>query len=729
MGTVYRAVDTLLGRPVALKFPRRDLLHDPAMRRRFLDEAKAAATLDHPNIVVLYDVGESGEDLFMAMQFVEGPTLRERLSEGPFPHDVAQRVGREIADALAHAHGRGVIHRDVKPENVVLDRDGRAKVLDFGVARILADAEATRSGARILGTLPFAAPEILRGGDADPRSDLFSLGILLYELCAGRHPFPAAHPAALTRAILEDDPKPLPDGVPEVLRSVIRSLLEKDPRRRPESAVAVSDALYPAPEAGPAGVAAPAGGSGPPSARLSAFPARSIAILPFENLSRDPDHDFFGAGMTEELLTELLKVSDLRVASKSLTDAARASGVDPRRAALQHGLSTLLEGSVRRAGDRVRVTARLVRAADGVQLWAERYDRDLRDIFQVQEEIARRIADALRVTFDPAAAEARAGRRTASPRAYELRLRAAALSERLEEPDVRAAIDLLEEALREDPGYALARADLAECCVQMVCKSWDLDPRWLDRAEREAERARELAPQLSDGYRSLGHIWNHRGDQQRALRELHFAIDLDPRLAFGHGQLGSTYLFLGDYARAEIYTRRGRDLEPENPRTRLMLATVLLRQGRTQECRRELADALATSPSSYITLAVYEDLVPCLMMENDRERLNEAVAFLRGRVGDRGGMALGLLAFVAAERGAAEEARRLLEEERREPCTHHQALVNVARAWCLLGEAERCEDALRRAVRAGHLDHDGVRTDRWLRPSEDLLRRIGVPLA
>jgi len=429
--------------------------------------------------------------------------------------------------------------------------------------------------------------------------------------------------------------------------------------------------------------------------------------------------------MTEDLLTEVLKIPDLKVASRTMVAAMKGVQVDPRVAGRSLGVATVLEGGVRRSGARVRVTARLVRADDGFPIWSERYDRGLEDIFEVQEDIARRIAEALRVTFERGGSDAGLARRTKSPRAYDLRLRALALYHRVEESENREAIRLLEEALREDPDYAVARADLAECCIQMVCKTWDSSPSWLDRGEAEARRACELAPSLPDGYRSLGHLWNHRGSLDRALREYHYAVELDPRNALALMQLGNTYLMLGDINRAEIYSRRARDLEPENPRYSIVLAAGLRRRGQLGECRAMIRTALALRPSTFLALIAYDELLLCVAEEGDPAEISSVANEIRERAGESDPYARSLLAFAAAVIGQRDEAERLLDWDWVGACQHHAAILFVARTRAILGRREEAVAALERAFALGHLDLDEVRRDRWLRAPEELLRRLG----
>ncbi len=403
MGTVYRAEDTLLGRPVGLKFPHAALIQVPRARERFLREARAASALDHPNIVVLYDVCDVDGEIFLAMQFVEGVALRERLRAGPVSVSEVVGIGRGIAEALTHAHARGVIHRDIKPENVLVTPDGRVKVADFGTALILGDSASTQT-AEVIGTPLYMAPEVARGGVANAQSDLFSLGAVLYELCAGKPAFAGGNPAAILHQVLTEDPPPLPPGTPGSIVALVRALLSKEPSRRPASAAVVADRLtYATVGSAPAGAGAAAGAAAgaDPAEAADGPPVRSIMILPFENLTGSAENDYLCTGIVEDLLTEILKIPDLKVASRTLVEGLASKRADPRQIGRDLSVGTVLEGGLRRSGERVRVTARLVRTDNGFQLWADRYDRNLEDIFEVQEDIARQIAGSLRIAFEP----------------------------------------------------------------------------------------------------------------------------------------------------------------------------------------------------------------------------------------------------------------------------------------------------------------------------------------
>ena len=426
MGEVYRARDGRLGREVAVKVLPEAVADDPVSLARFEREARAVAALPHPNIVAIHDVGHEGRIWYAVLELLEGRTLRDILEGGPMPWRRAVEIAVPVAEALAVAHARGIVHRDLKPENLFLTADGRAKILDFGLARHLAPEASDDTGAAtagqvtqpgiVMGTLSYLSPEQARGEAVDGRSDIFSLGSVLYEMLTGRRAFTAATASETLVAILRDQP-PAPAAlgvsVPAEVWEVIRRCLEKSVERRFQSA---SDLAFALSSLG----RQERGGSQPIPAAAGAI---SVAVLPFRNLSPDKENEYFSDGMTEELMNALAQVPGLRVAARTSSFAFKERREDVRAIGERLGVRSVLEGSVRRAGDRLRITAQLVNAADGYQVWSETYDRDARDVFAVQDEIARAIVERLRAKLGLSGGEALVKRGTEDPEAYNLYLK------------------------------------------------------------------------------------------------------------------------------------------------------------------------------------------------------------------------------------------------------------------------------------------------------------------
>ncbi len=527
MGQVYRATDTRLGREVAIKMLPPAFVADADRLARFEREAKVLASLNHVNIAAIYGLEESGGALALVMELVPGPTLAERLEEGPLPAAEALAVARQIAEALEEAHGKGIVHRDLKPANVKLAGKGRAKVLDFGIARLAeegiagaATVEKTQAGA-LLGTVGYMAPEQVRGETADARADLFALGCLLSEMLTGRRAFPGASTVEALYATLHKEPAGVAQARLSVpLERLLRRCLAKEPGERFQSAGEAIRALdlLAASERGPSRAAAA---------------APSIAVLPFANLSPDPEAEYFSDGMTEEIINALTQLPELRVAARTSSFAFKGKHEDLRTVADRLGVSTLLEGSVRRAGSRLRITAQLIDAADGHHLWSERFDRELADVFAIQDEIAQAIAGKLEVTLSRGRKLVEAP--TADLDAYDAYLRGRFLWERRGE-SFRAALQEFERAVALDPGFAAAHAGVADSCTYMAVYGMAPTRDLMPRGRAAALRALELDPALAEAHSALGGVaLFHDWDWAETERRFERAIDLDPGYGLARG--------------------------------------------------------------------------------------------------------------------------------------------------------------------------------------------------
>jgi serine/threonine protein kinase len=464
MGEVYRATDTKLGRDVALKVLPSDLACDPDRLARFRREARAVATISHPHIVTIFSVEETDGVHFLTMEMVDGRSLDRLIPEGGLPVERILYIATAIAEALAAAHEKGIVHRDLKPANVMVTDDGRVKVLDFGLAKDtqeerVGDATLTSSGHTAVGTLmgtpAYMSPEQIARREVDHRTDIFSLGILMYEMATGRRPFEGASLAEMASATLRDTPHlvtELRTDLPDELARIVRRCLEKDLRYRIQTARDVANefrelAQAPRTFSNSRFAAANAQDSGP-----------SVAVLPFQNLSADPENEYFSEGLAEEILNALSQVEGLNVAARTSSFYFKGKATDMSEIASKLRVANVLEGSVRRSGNRVRVTVQLIDVKNGFHLWSERYDRQMEDIFEVQDEIARAITERLKVTLAGGAK-----RSTKNVEAYELYLKGLYHWHQRSPSTLRVAILCFEQAIKLDSQYALAYAGLADC--------------------------------------------------------------------------------------------------------------------------------------------------------------------------------------------------------------------------------------------------------------------------
>lgn len=590
MGEVYRARDTKLDRDVALKVLPRDVAKDPARLQRFLREAKMVAGLNHPHIVTLHAVEEAGGVHFLVMELVDGEPLDVSLrSTDVFPIRKVVEIGVAIADALATAHDKGIIHRDLKPANVMITRDGRAKVLDFGIAKTAPlELGATQTGApltregMVMGTLPYMSPEQVRGGRVDQRSDIFSLGTMLYQLITGALPFRGDYDHAVGYAIVNTSPRPIAElraDVPAALVAIVDKCMAKDPAQRYASAAALRDELRALQtqtghrvatatqrhgKRAWIGIAAVVLALGAVSyyfvsRHTAPVPTKSIAVLPFLNMSGDASQDYFSDGISEELLNLLAQIPGLKVAARTSSFSFKGKEVEIPEIGRRLNVSHVLEGSVRRAGDRVRITAQLVQTADGFHVWSQTYDRTLNDVFTMQDEIAADVVKELKVSFLGETPKARA----TDPRAYALFLQGRDLSRQLSPRSFALADSLYLAALAMDSTYA---------------------PAWVGLSSNYVNEISFGNMKSSDGFRL---------SRQAALKALQF----DPDNGVAYSRLGIVAMWAdNDLDAAARYFERAVALDPDDPTTVMNTGQFLLMIGRHDEQMALLRSALVRDP-------------------------------------------------------------------------------------------------------------------------------------
>jgi TolB-like protein/Tfp pilus assembly protein PilF len=634
MGVVYLAErdDPQFRQRVALKVVRGGPVDAASLVPRFLAERQLLAALDHPHIAAVFDGGLTTDGLpYYTMPYCEGGSLADRLAvQGALPVEEAVRIARQLASALAASHARSVVHRDVKPANVLFDASGAARLGDFGVAKLL-DGDATRSGA-VLGTVAYLAPEQVAGRSATPQTDLWALGVTFYEMLAGRRPFTGDTTPAVLYAIAHNPPSPLSRLVPNVplgLERLVGRLLSKDPAARPSNAAEVEQALasvltLPAPRSrrpawlvvaavvmlmaiGGAALWQLRGGSPdePPAAPriATAEGVPSVAVMPFVNVGGDASDEPFVDGLTDELIATLGKMPGLRVIGRSSVFALKGRNLGARTIADTLGVEHLLEGSVRRAGNRLRVVAQLVSARDGSQRWSETYDRELRDVFDVQQEMARAMASALRVRLGPAAAAggaANAPRPTNDTLAYDLYLKGRfALYTRSREEDLRRAVEHFEQAVARDPAYAQAWSGLSDAYAAIANFGYARPGEAYGTARDAAVRALALDSTLAEARTSLAHVmFVHEYRWEESERELRRAIQEDPGYAMARVIYAVRLQSQGRFSEAIAQLDTARAIDPLRPAVGAVLGRAYVNAGKPDEAIAALRNTIDLNPQA-----------------------------------------------------------------------------------------------------------------------------------
>jgi non-specific serine/threonine protein kinase len=586
MGAVYSAEDTRLGRQVALKVLSDEWASDPDHLRRFEREARAVAALDHPNIVTIFSVEEAEGMRFFTMGLVKGQTLDQTLPSGGYELEAMLDIAIPMTDALTAAHTRGITHRDLKPSNVMLTEDGWVKLLDFGLAKLYeqdseptseeAETEAITRAGVVLGTIPYMSPEQVQGLAVDHRSDIFSLGVIFYELLTGERPFRGETSAALISSIMRDTPGEvtrIKADIPARMSGVLARCLEKDVASRFQTVGELREELQrlrtTSSEAKAAAVAEQE--SGP-----------SIAVLPFADMSPDKDQDYFCEGIAEELINGLGRINGLRVASRTSSFQFKGESADVRDLGKQLGVKTLLEGSVRKAGNFLRITAQLVNVEDGYRLWSDRFDREMKDVFAIQDEIAESIVEALEVTLSPKERRALQNVATRNAEAYDFYLKGRNFFYQRSARAMQFAMQMFDKAIETDPNYALAYCGKADCCSTLYLHNEATEAN-RKAADDASARALELDPDLAEAHASRGLALLLSEDYERSEAEFETALRLNSRLFEAYYFYARACYTQGKYAKSAQLFEQASDVRPEDYQAPLLLRQALIGMGTPPE--------------------------------------------------------------------------------------------------------------------------------------------------
>lgn len=711
MGVVYKAHDTRLDRDVALKFLPPELTRDPEAKQRFIQEAQAASALQHHNICTIHDIDETADgQLFIVMDYYQGETLKEKIKARPERSRGDQRlkieeaidIAQQIAGGLSKAHEKGIIHRDIKPANIFITSDGTVKILDFGLAKLAGKQTKLTKAGSTLGTVAYMSPEQARGEDIDFRTDIWSLGVVLFEMLTGQLPFAGEYDAALIYAVMNEEQKSFSSirkDIPKNMERIISRFLEKSPAMRYQNMQEVLDDLKRVVITRP----------------LPKEQKKSIVVLPFKNISADPEQEYFCEGLAEELINALTQIKDLLVVARTSAFSFKGKDIDIREIGRKLNVDTALEGSVRKSGQRLRITAQLVNVEDGYHIWSGQFDREMKDIFDIQEEISLTIVDHLKLKLLKGEKEKILKRATEDYEAYDCYLKGRYFWNRRYEKGMQRGLQYFQQAIKKDPGYALPHVGIADAFGTLGLFSFMPPQQAYSRAKAAAKKALEIDPELAEVYASLGWItmW-YDWDWPAAERHFLKAIQMKPDYALAHQWYGNCLWCTGRFDESIREKQKARELEPLEPINPTQVGLALHMARRFDESIGELSKVIESDPefsNAYWFQSM--NFLAKKMWAQAIATLQKLVELTAGSV-----LALSYLGLAYGLAGMKDEAFKILEWLDGLSKDHYVGSLWRAMVWLGLGEKTKALENLEKA----YLERESLMAALKVWPMLDSLR-------
>ena len=689
MGIVYKAKDTRLKRTIALKFLPVELTQDIEAKKRFIQEAQAAAALEHPNICTVYEVDEADGQTFIVMSFIEGQSMKDKLKDGSLSIDEAKDIAIQVAEGLKEAHEKGIVHRDIKPANIMLTKKGQAKITDFGLAKLSWGVDLTKTST-IMGTVAYMSPEQAKGEEVDHRTDIWSLGAMFYEMLTNQRPFKKDKEHALIHAILNEKPEPLSTkrrDIPRAIEQAVLKALEKEPTRRYQN---MAEFLGDIKTVEDKGVNAP-------------IQDKSIIVLPFEDMSPGKDNEYFSDGLTEEIIADLSHIHDLLVISRSSAMTFKGTKKKIPEIAQAVNVRYVLEGSVRKAGNNLRITAQLIDATNDAHLWAEKYSGTLDDVFDIQEKVSRSIVAGLKMKLAPAEESKISEHPVASASAYDCYLRALHEIAKWTEPALDRALHLLETALNLTGDNAALFAGLALVHTIYSIGAFRTDEETIEKAEQYANKALRLDPEMAVIYYALGYVASFRGDIKQGFIYSKRAVSLDPNDPDAVMSFTFAAAYKGRSSASRPFVERLLQVDPLNVQVHIISSIQEFYECRFEEALEAGRAAFELDPESIMSRYLY--LAPLIFTGrfDEAHRLSEQ---WREDMPGHPWVEL-ILATLYSARGMKAESQKILSEKTqhamwgRDPA----GILIVAEINALNGETEESLKWLEHAVDIGFINY------------------------